>query len=148
MTPRSRLTDLNWLNAALADAHTKGLPMSDTFNPALLDPGIRNVVLWLRELGFNTTDSGDGRTKIELIASGDALAFPHVFMRVEEYHAIRMDQRADDLARHLRDRGIEPGPNYPDLQVELSYSPFDQVGILALYGLDDEGLARATPREA
>lgn len=117
--------------------------------PPNLDPGIRGVVTWLREQGYNTTDSGDGRSKADLIAAGHVLPFPHVFMRAEPFHAVRMDERADELAHKLRELGIEPGPQYPDLVVELIYNAFDQVGVLVLRGLDDDGLVRAVaPRKS
>lgn len=46
---------------------------------AALDPGIRQVVTLLREAGFETTDSGDGRSKpAEWYESGEAMSFPHV----------------------------------------------------------------------
>lgn len=48
---------------------------------AALDPGIRDVVCLLNEAGIVTTDSGDGLSKADGIASGDALAVPHVACR-------------------------------------------------------------------
>lgn len=46
---------------------------------AALDPGIRAVVLRVREAGFITTDSGDGVSKpADWYYSGDAIPFPHV----------------------------------------------------------------------
>lgn len=45
-----------------------------------LDPGIREIVLRLREWGFQTTESGDGVSKPSTrYASGEALPFPHVW---------------------------------------------------------------------
>jgi hypothetical protein len=50
------------------------------FDPNFLDPGIRRVVVWLRSLGYRTTDSGDGVSKPpEARVMGDR---PHVFMVV------------------------------------------------------------------
>lgn len=40
-----------------------------------LDPGIREAVLLLRDAGFETSDSGDGRSKPP---AGIAYPFPHV----------------------------------------------------------------------
>lgn len=43
-----------------------------------VDPGIVDLVKFLRARGIQTTDSGDGRTKVGQIADGDALDVPHV----------------------------------------------------------------------
>jgi hypothetical protein len=43
-----------------------------------LDPGIRDLVVRLNAAGFTTSDSGDGVSKAEHIAAGDALPFRHV----------------------------------------------------------------------
>jgi hypothetical protein len=44
-----------------------------------LDPGIREVVRFLNDRGFHTTDSGDGRSKPqEWFDAGDAIPYPHV----------------------------------------------------------------------
>jgi hypothetical protein len=44
-----------------------------------LDPGIREIVRALNDVGFETTDSGDGVSKpADWYASGEAIPFPHV----------------------------------------------------------------------
>lgn len=44
-----------------------------------LDPGVAPLVRLLHEAGFVTTDSGDGSSKADAIAEGEALDFAHVF---------------------------------------------------------------------
>lgn len=52
-----------------------------------LDPGIRGVVRALWEMGFDTTDSGDGRFKATLgLEPGDFWDTPHVHLRTEDIH--------------------------------------------------------------
>ena len=100
-----------------------------------LDPGIRRVVAFLRERGFETTDSGDGVTKP---AAGDteALTEPHVFMVANWSSLIN---EANRLLLVLDEHGVDTS----DLVVEASYDPRNQVGVVALVGLNDAMLAAA-----
>lgn len=108
---------------------------------AALDPGIRRTVVWLREHGFETSDSGDGISKL---AAGDseALEVPHVVMEVHKHDLI---EEADRLTRILsEERSIEvaqtsaqPGAA-PEIQA--SYDPANEIAIIVLLGLDDERL--------
>lgn len=102
--------------------------------PEDLDPDIRHTVMWLRSLGFDTTDSGDGRSKAELIASGDALDFPHVFMACPpaELHA-----EADRLHAELRKRLWSKVALCEPIAIEANYAPIDGSGVLVLRGVDD-----------
>ena len=51
-------------------------------DPTALDPGIRDVVRYLRGKGYETTDSGDGVSKpASWFETGEALPFPHVVCR-------------------------------------------------------------------
>jgi hypothetical protein len=108
-----------------------------------LDPGIREVVALLRVNGFETTDSGDGRTKIGNPAWNQEclLDIPHVFMLTTPD---RLVQEADRLADLIAARGVEVGT--ARVWIEATYSPRDRKGkraILGLLGLDDAGLAKA-----
>lgn len=108
--------------------------------PIDLDPGIRNVVEWLQGLGFNTTDSGDGKTKIGI--DEDALDLPHVFMTVDPDDLV---PQARLLIAYLRGIGIEVKPNGMDEKqptIEATYDPADGSAIIGLFGVDDEMLAR------
>jgi hypothetical protein len=103
-----------------------------------LDPGIRLTVRLLRALDFNTCDSGDGKSKVEAIAEGEALDVPHVFMRTDPE---RMRAEADRLATSL---GSPPhGLPLPPGSVEATYSPLDGSALLVVYGIDDAALAAA-----
>ena len=95
-----------------------------------LDPGIRQTVRWLRANGFQTTDSGDGRSKALVIADGEALDFPHVFMRVDPKAMLQESHRLLALLKKFNLTG----------DVELSYNPKDKVAILSLVGTDDNSL--------
>lgn len=87
-----------------------------------LDPGIRDAVVWLRERGWETTDSGDGVSKCE---HGMMFAFPHVFMVAEG--ALR--EEADRLDASVRATPeVFPG----QWRVEANYSP-GEVGVLMLF---------------
>lgn len=92
-----------------------------------LDPGIRGVVTWLRLCGFETTDSGDGVSKTQMIESGDALPFPNVFMKTTPETLVADAKRL--LALTLRARLVA--------RIEASYDPTDGSAVLALYDVAD-----------
>jgi len=101
-----------------------------------LDPGVRDLVVWLRSHGFNTTDSGDGVTK-RAAGNTDALDVPHVFMRVDlsvhlRAEALRL-QYLLGLFAHLTP---QPG------RIEASYDPANGIAILMLMGVSDDDLRR------
>lgn len=100
-----------------------------------LDPGIRKLVRLLNDLGFETTDSGDGVSKVGAIARGHALDYPHVFIAAT---ASTMKRRADMLMRRLRKEGIQVSPG----QIQASYDPADGSAVIALMGIDDVALVR------
>ncbi len=110
--------------------------MSDLRPDDPLDPGIEKTVLWLREHGFDTTDSGDGKATARYYAdqpveeSASAmhfccaiLDFPHVAIRVESHE---LSTKADSLFLLLHARGVECG-----------YNPADGVAYIFLSGVDD-----------
>jgi hypothetical protein len=67
-----------------APARPPVLPLSPQ-DFADLDPGIRDIVERLREAGFETVDSGDGKSKPDAwFASGEAMPFAHVFAQLED----------------------------------------------------------------
>jgi hypothetical protein len=103
-----------------------------------LDPGIRLTVQWLREHSFETTDSGDGVSKAELIREGYALGMPHVFIQVEPFALLSESRRLRDL---LLFRGLrcESGA------IQAMYDPADGVAIIALYDINDDAFATAKP---
>lgn len=116
---------------------------SERFDAAALgiDPGVRLLVEWLVDRGYNTTDSGDGVTKADLIASGDALDMPHVAMMITRE---RMVEDADRLHALLVSAGIEPTSGSGTVVIEASYNPAcGGPAILLLHGLNDVMLLAA-----
>ncbi len=97
-----------------------------------LDPGIRATVRWLRANGFETIDSGDGKTKQDWIAEGAALDFPHVHMQTKR--ATLLDE-ADRLDRLLAAHHI-------DGLIEATYSP-GSPSVISLSNVSDADLERA-----
>lgn len=103
-----------------------------------LDPGIRETVRRLRAAGFETTDSGDGRSKLSAGYDADEiLPYPHVVI-----HAA-----PDDLVcetRRLRDELVAAGilvaalaPDGAGASIQASYDPGNDVGVIMLCGVDD-----------
>jgi hypothetical protein len=92
-----------------------------------LDPGVRRLVAYLRALGHETTDSGDGQSKPE---EDRALDGPHVFIRVEPE---RIVARANALKLDVERLGycVEPGT------IQASYDPADGCAVIALLGVSD-----------
>lgn len=92
-----------------------------------LDPGIREVVRYLRGLGYDTTDSGDGESKlVDGYDPACVLDVPHVAI------AWRLD--LSDIishARHLRDRlDCTFGAGW---HVQASYDTKDHAVVLFAY---------------
>jgi hypothetical protein len=99
-----------------------------------LDPGIRGVVRFLVEQGFHTTDSGDGRTKVEEYGGdedGEIMTVPHVAIPLDPTPAALA--AADRLLRILKRAQVEVEP----CMIELTYDPVQESCILMLTGVDD-----------
>lgn len=115
-----------------------------------LDPGIRRIVLWMRGLGFETTDSGDGVTKP---ARGEdwTEGVPHV------YAVLPSLSQAPQLVKHLTDalehRGfrlvqacsdgkgnVVDQPKHGDVWVQVTYDAANGVTVLSLHGARDDML--------
>ena len=111
----------------------------EDLDPSILTPGIRKTVLWLRENGFETTDSGDGITNVEA-GMECALDIPHVIMTVTP---LTLVTRARDLCLLVEKRGIEVRPG----MIQSSYDPADGSAVLALYGISDGDLESGSRTE-
>ncbi len=110
-----------------------------------LDPGIRYTVLWLRSEGFDTTDSGDGESKLV----GDdsypgALSFPHVVLSVPPSN---LYAEADRLWERLIQIGIDVQATFmdneqlvPRVNVEATYFPGSKTSMILLTGVKDSDL--------
>lgn len=107
------------------------MDLSSGFDFEQLDPGIRKVVRWLRENGFETTDSGDGETKSDMTCAFD---MPNVAVRVH-YRDLLMeaDRLADMMHSHL------PSLVH-DVHIEASYDPMDRSAVILLLRLHDRML--------
>jgi hypothetical protein len=104
-----------------------------------LDPGIRDVVDLLQSWEFETTDSGDGVSKLAAGWSPDeVMSVPHVHMRVR---SVSLVEKARLLLGLLRNNGVIVGAcGEGEAYIQASYDPADDSGVLSLYGLDDERL--------
>jgi hypothetical protein len=127
-----------------------------------LDPGIREVTRLVRGASFETTDSGDGKTKGEFGSD-----YPHVHMIVPVPPVDRhnMTSRPQDIIRTsfgvtevhrlfdlLRREGISFHPDHydepvhvPDIQLTYGYP--DGGCMISLLNIDDDLLARAKAGE-
>lgn len=103
----------------------------DLFDYNVIMPSMRRTVRWVRSLGFETTDSGDGITNVEA-GMECALDFPHVVCKVDDPNT--GVERAKFLHKCCKDLGL-PVPT--KVSVEFSYNPED-VGVILLIGLTDE----------
>lgn len=103
-----------------------------------LDARIRETVRLLWREGFNPTDSGDGRKE----GMECAIATPNVFMRVSEPRRSLVnetDRLAQLMAEHavkVEEQGPEMGPGH--VSIQASYDPVTRIGVIALFGVDDE----------
>lgn len=86
-----------------------------------VDEGIREFVLFLWELGYETTDSGDGSKYPEMEC---ALPYANVFGRVPDDRDIKEFSR--ELLRVSRRFG------YEDPLVEINYSPNDDLCVFCV----------------
>lgn len=110
-----------------------------------LDPNIRRTIQWLTENGFTTTDSGDGVAKFEGIPKEEqmpcAMPYPNVVMEVTPAELLKEATRLFELCLQV---GLDPnatieveGQEMPVWQVEASYLPRENVGMLLLTGVND-----------
>jgi hypothetical protein len=107
-------------------------PLDDDINP-----GIIKTVLWLREHGFNTVNSGDGKTHL---CECDA-DYPYVTILAKPSFMYSETQRLYELLRSI---GIETGYMNEDgsgLAIECNYNPaWNHDAAISLIGVTDEML--------
>lgn len=111
--------------------------VADDFDYEQLDPGIRRVVRLLREASFDTTDSGDGVTK--LAAGWDREEVhdqPHVHCQVQRPNDII--RAALLMERVLTEAGVDLGRE--TVGIQAMYSPLDGIASVVLYGVSDADL--------
>lgn len=95
-----------------------------------LSPGIRDLVLALRDAGFNTTDSGDGSNYVN--GMDCALPFSMVAMTVTKGSMV---SEADRLAEWFE----KNNPGWEAWQITASYTP-GGTPLLILNEVSDETL--------
>ena len=108
-----------------------------------IDPGVRRLVAFLNEHGFETCDSGDGKTKFEAEEpDACALDFPNVSMIVDQPEKLATE--CDRLMEVLATVGIqiEAMPDDPVMPptIQGDYDPITKFASIHLFGVDDEML--------
>lgn len=123
----------------------------DLFSNALdsLNPGIRRTVTWLRSLGFDTCDSGDGMTHDHPCDR----AYPYVVMRLNTDELIATAHDLKGCVSGALGRGplrgtregrvvsateaFASGETPRGVCIQASYDPVEQVALLELIGMCD-----------
>ncbi len=110
-----------------------------------VDPGIARVVAWLRDAGFDTTDSGDGVTKIAQGFTPEddgVLETAHVHMTVPPGQLITQADRLALLVRAKLAGVVLPnGALAIDaVIIDATYMPLEAVAVLTLFGMSDAEL--------
>jgi hypothetical protein len=104
--------------------------MMDDFDYEQLNPGIRDLVKTLHELGYETSDSGDGKTNIE--AGMDwGFDFRHVCGPIDGYDMIT-------FAVSMKSKLLS---EYPDVRVEVSWST-DDGNSPAMFMVQPDGISQ------
>ena len=101
-----------------------------------LSPEIKELVVWLNERGFETTDSGDGSNHAE----GMECASEQPMVAIQVDHPLILIQEADRLYQELKAKGVDLIPPESDCDcvgitwpaVHASYDPVDGMAILVL----------------
>jgi hypothetical protein len=104
-------------------------PGKKEFDYESLNPGIRSLVKWFHEKGFETTDSGDGQTH-EQPCDRD---HPYIVVRVQDPH--RLIQETQRVFQCLGDLATKEG-----VLVQGNYSPSDGMAFVDISGLSDRDL--------
>lgn len=100
--------------------------------PADLDPGIRDLVIALNAAGFETTDSGDGKSKFVSAAPGEEIIpFPHVAIVVNKRRLVKESDRLRKWLRASRMPANQQGMA-GHWYIEASYDPFVEDGMIFL----------------
>jgi hypothetical protein len=128
-----------------------GIMRDDAFDYEQLDPGIRRLVAWLRENGFRTTDSGDGKTKLDagFTEEDGVSAYPHVAISVAPSKLVREANRLADLLYSVHRVLVCPTPPEPngDPDLDAFYNVADRRAMMVLMHVDDSKLVGAQVAE-
>lgn len=109
------------------------------FDYEAINPGVRRLVRFLREHGFETCDSGDGVTREFECDPG----FPYVHMRVNAGDMVDLSVRLHNLLLPFVD--FHPECKTEDEQmaapmIEASFSPVDLIATLSIFNVTDTNL--------
>lgn len=104
-----------------------------------LDEGIRKTVEWLREQGFETTDSGDGSKAATMECTLD---HPNVAIRIDDPDKLQFE--ADRLMGLLEEKCVDVAPQGMEGEpyIQATYDPADGSAIILLAYVNDELLFR------
>jgi hypothetical protein len=111
------------------------------------DPGVARLVAWLRSKGFDTTDSGDGVTKLAqgYTEEDGVCPFAHVAIVVDKGALVSEADRLTALLWEEHGVEIEPMPPEGDPpRIDASYCPASGTAMLMLLHVTDEMLKDAT----
>jgi hypothetical protein len=104
------------------------------FTYSELDPGIRETVRRLNDLGFETTDSGDGVSKPDMEC---AQSVPNVAITCKGKD---MCVIADRLMREVTRGGFSVEPvGTGKVFIQATYDPADGTAVIQLIGVSDDG---------
>lgn len=121
-----------------------------TFDYTQLDPGIRCVVRLLHRWGYETSDSGDGRTKQAsgLYDERDLMAMPHVVVTNLGNAQFNSPHYARLLVEYLAREGVEVTPQGEDgASIQYDYCPILDTAFIILMDLSDDDLPDALRAE-
>lgn len=107
---------------------------------AVINPGIRRTVGWLNSLGFETTDSGDGKTH-DYACDRD---YPYVVIRLSSFMSAM--KRTFDLMYALEEKGISIHPVGEGVSIQVTWDPSDDITLIDLAELDDSILFKGEKR--
>ena len=104
----------------------------DTIHLGDLNPGIRKTVAWLMKHGFETCDSGDGRTN-EFECD---LPVPYVHILVPKSRLVEEADRLKSLLEYEKGIAIQPMDeeiSFPSIQAH--YNPADGSATVSLFNV-------------
>lgn len=123
----------------------------EAFDYSVLDPGIRETVRIIHDLGWETTDSGDGYSK-DTNDYPDALPYPHVSIKLSKDSILKSSYAnfAQLFVDHFRKIVKANGYNEEEVYAILSYAIPEvesEPPIIILIGMKDEYLNIKEPEE-
>lgn len=107
-------------------------PAPPTFDYDSLNFGIRRVVRLLHNHGFETTDSGDGKTHLHPCDR----EYPYIVIRTTPETMVRDSHRVREA--------LGPLSTLDNVHIQANYSPLDGIALIDLSGLDDGMLTANT----